>query len=269
MIHETATIDKSAEIAEDVEIAPNVTIEEKVRIGSGTKIGPGATIAAYTTVGKDCEIHQNAVIGGKPQDKKFRGEVSETIIGDRNVIREFVTINRGTEGGGGKTVIGDDNLIMCYVHIAHDCIVGNQNVISAYSALAGHILVDDKVAIQGMVGIHHFCRIGSMACIGGMSKVTTDVPPYLMADGIPCRFRGLNLVALRRNQVSAGAIAALKEVYRLLFVDKDRNQVDVISDIKECEEYSFEEVRNLVAFIEQRSENRQGRYLENTRTERK
>lgn len=264
-IHPTAIVADGAELGADVEIGPYSVIDDHVKIGDGTQIGANVRILENTTIGKKCEIHYGAVVGGVPQDKKFHGEKTETIIGDENVIREYVTINRGTEGGGAKTVLGDRNLIMSYVHIAHDCILANDIILASYTALTGHVVVDDFAATSGMVGIHHFCRIGKMAYVGGMSKVTQDVPPYVTADGNPCRNRALNLVGLRRNALSPGAIAALKEAYRVLFMDKRGNLSDVIESFKESEEYSFDEVKHLVKFIEERSLNTKARYLENFR----
>lgn len=264
-IHPTAIISPDAKLAEDVEVGPYSTVDPNVEIGAGTVIGDNVRILEYTKIGSNCEVHHGAVVGGVPQDKKFKGEVTWTIIGDDNVIREYVTINRGTEGGGSKTVIGDRNLIMSYVHIAHDCVLGNDIILASYTALTGHVVVEDFAATSGMVGIHHFCRIGKMSYVGGMSKVTQDVPPYVMADGNPCRNRALNLVGLRRHQFSPGAIAALKEAYRVLFLQKDGNLSDVIQQFKDSEEHSFEEVQNLVRFIEERSLNNKGRYQENFR----
>lgn len=264
-IHPTAIISNEAVLGDEVEIGPYSVIEGRVKIGDRSKIGQNVRILDYTTIGKDCEIHHGSVIGNVPQDKKFKGEVTETIIGDGNVIREYVTINRGTEGGGGKTAMGDRNLIMSYVHIAHDCILGNDIILASYTALTGHVVIEDHAATSGMVGIHHFCRIGEMAYIGGMSKVTQDVPPYIMADGNPCRYRALNLVGMRRHALSAGAIAALKETFRVLFVNKDGNLSDIISKFKESEECSFPEVQKIVKFVEERQLNRQARYLETLR----
>ena len=246
-------------------MGPYSVIEDNVVLGDGCKIGPNVQICEHTVVGNNCEIHKGSVVGGIPQDKKFKGEVTRTVIGDNNVIREYVTINRGTTGGGKETLIGKGNLIMCYVHIAHDCIIGDNTIISAYAGLAGHIQIDNGAVISPMVGIHHFCRIGELAYVGGMSKVTQDVPPFIMADGNPCRFRGLNLVGLRRNQLTPGAIAALKETYRILFLEKRKNLSEMVVMMKTIEEFSFPEVQQLVGFIEERSLNFKGRYLENYR----
>lgn len=266
-IHPTAIISSDAKLGEGVTVGPYSTIEGNVVIGNNTKIGSNTRILEHTEIGESCDVHHGAVIGDIPQDKKYKGEVTKTIIGKNNVIREYVTINRGTEGGGGKTVIGDDNLIMSYVHIAHDCILANKIILASYTALTGHVVIEDYASTSGMVGIHHFCRIGKMAYIGGMSKVTQDVPPYIMADGNPCRFRALNLVGIRRHGLSPGAIAALKEAYRVLISDRSGNLADVIEKFKGSEEYSFEEVRELVQFTIERSENRQARYLETFRTD--
>ena len=264
-IHPTAVVSKDAVLGEDVQIGPFTVIEGNVSIGPRSKIGQNVRILDYTTIGEDCEIHPGSIIGNVPQDKKFKGEVTKTIIGNGNVIREYVTINRGTEGGGGQTSMGDRNLIMSYVHIAHDCILGSDIILASYTALTGHVVIEDHAATSGMVGIHHFCRVGEMAYIGGMSKVTQDVPPYIMADGNPCKFRALNLVGMRRHALSAGAIAALKETYRVLFANKEGNLSDVISKFKKSEEYSFPEVQKMVKFVEERQLNRQARYLESFR----
>lgn len=266
-IHPTAIVSGDAELGQDVEIGPYSVIEANVKIGDRSKVGQNVRILEYTEIGHDCEIHHGSVIGNIPQDIKFKGEVTHTIIGNHNVIREYVTINRGTEGGGGKTAMGDRNLIMSYVHIAHDCILGNDIILASYTALTGHVVIEDRAATSGMVGIHHFCRIGEMAYIGGMSKVTQDVPPYIMADGNPCRYRALNLVGMRRNALSAGAIAALKETFRVLFSNKEGNLSDVIAKFKESEEYSFAEVQKIVKFVEERQLNRQARYLETYRND--
>lgn len=266
-IHPTAVVSEDAQLGEGVVVGPYSVIDGDVIIGDRTEIGQNVRILDYTQIGNDCEIHHGAVIGGVPQDKKFKGERTKTIIGDHNVIREYVTINRGTEGGGGQTVLGDRNLIMSYVHIAHDCILGNDIILGSYSALTGHVVVDDFVSTSGMVGIHHFCRLGKMAYVGGMSKVTQDIPPYIMADGNPCRYRALNLVGLRRHALSPGAIAALKEAYRFFFIDKEGNLSELIESFKDSEEYSFDEVKHLVKFIEERALNTKARYLENFREE--
>jgi UDP-N-acetylglucosamine acyltransferase len=266
-IHPTALVSEQATLGANVEIGPYSVIDGNVNIGNETKIGANVRILENTQIGARCELHYGAVVGGVPQDKKYHGEETKTIIGDDNVIREYVTINRGTAGGGGQTVLGNRNLIMSYVHIAHDCILANDIILASYTALTGHVMVDDFAATSGMVGIHHFCRIGKMAYIGGMSKVTQDVPPYVMADGNPCRNRALNLVGLRRNALSPGSIAALKETYRVLFMDKRGNLSDVIESFKESEEYSFDEVKHLVTFIEERALNTKARYLENFRDE--
>ncbi|MBF0244182.1 MAG: acyl-ACP--UDP-N-acetylglucosamine O-acyltransferase [Planctomycetes bacterium] len=268
-IHPTAIVSKEAEIADDVVVGPYTIIAGGTRIGRGTVIGAHVNIGEDTIIGEECELFQGAIVGNAPQDKKYRGEKSQTFIGNRNIIREYATINKGTAGGGGKTVLGDGNLIMCYVHIAHDCIIGDRNVLTSFTGLAGHIYIENEVVLAGMVGIHHFVRVGEMAFVGGLSKVTQDVPPYVMVDGNPIKYRGLNLVGLRRNKVSPGAIAALKEAYRVLIISKEGNLRDVLSSFKESEECSFPEVRKLVAFIEERADNWQGRYRENLRNDKR
>ncbi|MCX7935388.1 MAG: acyl-ACP--UDP-N-acetylglucosamine O-acyltransferase, partial [Planctomycetota bacterium] len=201
-IHPTAVVSLDAEIGDNVEIGPFSVIGPRVRIGDGTRLRNHVTVVSHTAIGCGCDIYPQAVLGGEPQDLKFRGEESVLVIGDHNIIRECVTINRGTALGGGRTVIGDRNLIMAYVHIAHDCRIGNQCVITNCAQLAGHIVVEDMAIISGMVAVHHFVTIGTLSFVAGLSAVRTDVPPYMIVDGNPARVRKLNLEGLRRRGVT-------------------------------------------------------------------
>lgn len=214
-IHPTAIVHPSARLGRGVEIGPYCLVGENVHIGAGTKLYANVVINGYTHIGKDCQIHPFAVIGGTSQDKKFRGEISFVRIGDRNVIREFVTINRGT-GAGTSTVVGDDNHLLAYVHIAHNCVIGNKVVMSNLCQLAGHVLVGDGANIGGMAGIHQFVRIGRMAMVGGYSKVKKDVLPFATVEGNPATLRSLNLKGLERARVAVEVVSELKEAYRLL-----------------------------------------------------
>lgn len=217
MIHPTAIIHPRVELDVDVEIGPYSVIGEGVRIGKGTKVGPHVVIEGLTTIGTGCRIYQFASIGAPPQDLKFKGEPSEAIIGDGNTIREFVTINRATSHGGGKTVIGNNNLLMAYAHVAHDCRIGNNCVLANAATLAGHIGIDDYAIVGGLVAIHQFVRVGSYSLIGGASAVTLDVPPYTIAVGNRARLHGLNKVGLRRHGFTREEIDALNKAYRIIF----------------------------------------------------
>ena len=217
LIHPTATIDPKAEIGEGVEIGPYSVIEKGVSIGEGTKIGPHVVIREGTEIGKGCHLFQFASIGEAPQFSGYRGERTFLRIGDRNIIREFVTLHRGTVKGGGKTVIGNDNFIMAYAHVAHDCQIGNQVVMANGATLAGHILIEDYAIIGGLVAIHQFCRVGAFAIIGGLTGVILDIPPYTKAQGDRARLFGLNSVGLKRANFSVETLRALKKAYRIVF----------------------------------------------------
>lgn len=216
MIHPTAIVDPVAELADDVQVGPYAIISGPVKIGSGTIVGPRATIEGNTIIGSENEIFTGAVIGSRTQDKKFEGGISYLKIGSRNKIREYVTINPGTKPGT-ETVIGNDNLLMAYCHVAHDCVVKNSTVLANSATLAGHVVVDDAAIIGGLTGVHQFVHIGHLAIIGGCSKVVQDVPPYMMADGHPAEAFGLNSVGLNRAGVSKEEKAALKKAFKIIF----------------------------------------------------
>ena len=217
MIHPTAIVDASARIAPDVEVGPYACIANDVVIGEGSKIGPHAVIDAYTTIGPECRVYQFASIGAPPQSVKYAGGKTEVKIGPRCAIREFVTIHRGTEFGGGITEIGEDCMLMAYTHIAHDCRIGNRVLFANNATLAGHISVGDNATIGGLVAIHQFVNIGRHAFIGGKSAVVKDVPPYVIAAGDRARLYGLNTVGLKRNNFPEETLLALKKAYRIIF----------------------------------------------------
>ncbi|HEY2346475.1 MAG TPA: acyl-ACP--UDP-N-acetylglucosamine O-acyltransferase [Xanthomonadaceae bacterium] len=217
-IHPTAVIDPAARIGAGVTIGPYSVIGADVEIGEGCSIASHVTIDGPTRIGRDNRIHAHAAIGGDPQDKKYGGERSELVVGDRNAIREFATINRGTGDGGGTTRIGDDNWIMAYVHIAHDCTVGDNTVFANNATLAGHVEVGDFVILGGFSGIHQFCKIGDYAFIGMGSLINADVPPFVMVAGSYAKPRGINSEGLRRHGFDAERIAAIKRAYRALYV---------------------------------------------------
>jgi UDP-N-acetylglucosamine acyltransferase len=217
-IHPTAIIDPAARLADDVTVGPYTLIGADVVIGAGTKIGAHCVITGPTTIGRDNAIHHHASLGGDPQDKKFRGERTELVIGDRNTIFEFTTFSRGTPDGGSVTRIGDDNWIMAYVHIAHDCVVGNHCVFANNATLAGHVTVEDHVILGGFTGIHQFCKIGAHAFTAISAAVNRDVPPFVYAAGQYAVPRGVNSEGLKRRGYSAERISAIKKAYRTLYM---------------------------------------------------
>ncbi|MEO7337277.1 MAG: acyl-ACP--UDP-N-acetylglucosamine O-acyltransferase [Caldimonas sp.] len=216
-VHPTALIERGAELAETVDVGAYSIIGPAVRVGAGTTIGPHCVVEGRTTVGRDNRIFQFCSLGAIPQDKKYAGEDTELHIGDRNTIREFCTFNVGTAQDSGVTRIGSDNWIMAYVHIAHDCQVGNQTILANNATLAGHVHLDDWVFIGGLTGVHQFVKIGAHAMAGFASAVTQDVPPYMTVDGNPLAVRGFNVEGLRRRGFDAGRIAAVKQMHRLLY----------------------------------------------------
>ncbi len=215
-IHPTAVIHPKAELHETVRVGPYAVIGEHVRIAAHTIIGAHVVIEGWTEIGEGNQIFPGAVLGSEPQDLKYNGAPSQVVIGNGNRIREFVTINRATNEGE-ATLIGDNNLLMAYTHVAHNCVIENQVVITNAVALAGHIHIESQARIGGMVGIHQFTRIGRLAMVGAMSRVDRDVPPYMLVEGHPARIRGLNVVGLRRAKSMEGALPVLREAYRLLY----------------------------------------------------
>jgi len=218
MVHATAQIAPGVKLGADVDIGAYSVIAADVEIGDGTVLGPHVVVNGPTRIGRGNHIHAFASIGGDPQDKKFEGERSELVIGDRNRIREFVTINRGTSQGGGATRIGNDNWIMAYVHIAHDCQVGNHTVFSNNATLAGHVVIGDHVILSGFSGVHQFCRIGEHAFIGMGCLVNGDVPPFVIMANEYGRPRGINTEGLKRRGFSAERIAGIRRAYKVLYM---------------------------------------------------
>jgi len=218
MIHASAVIDPAARLGANVSVGAFSVIGAGVDIGDGTTIAPHVVIQGPTRLGRDNRVFAFASLGADPQDKKFHGERSELVIGDRNTIREFVTINRGTADGGGATRIGDDNWIMAYVHIAHDCQVGNHTIFSNNATLAGHVEIGDYAILSGFAGVHQFCRVGAHAFIGMGCLVNGDVPPFVMMASDYGRPRGINAEGLRRRGFSAERIAAIKRAYKTLYM---------------------------------------------------
>ena len=217
MIHPTAIIDPKAEIESDVEIGPYSVIGENVFIGTGTVIGTHVVIDPYTTIGQDCHIFQYAAIGAIPQSLKFKGEKTYVKISRGAIIREFVTIHRGTEFGGGITEIGEECFLMAYTHIAHDCLIGRKVVMSNNATLAGHITIGDYATVGGLSAIHQFANVGEFAFIGGKTGVPKDIPPFVIASGERARLHGLNTVGLKRHGFSKKTLNELKKAYRIIF----------------------------------------------------
>ncbi len=247
-IHETALVDPRAEIDSDVEVGPYSIVGGCVRIGKGTRIKSHVVVEGRTTLGEENVIFQFATVGSMPQDLKYKGEPSELIIGSHNTVREFVSINPGTAGGGMITRIGNRNLLMMYCHIAHDCILGNHNIIANGATLGGHVVVEDYVIVGGLVGIHQFTKVGRGAILGAGSMVSKDVPPYCNATGDRARLHGLNLEGLRRRGVGKEKIEALKKAYRIMFRSKLKTR-DAIAEVRR-ELSGCAETEELVTFVE-------------------
>lgn len=250
MIHPTAIVDPKAEINGGVEIGPYSIIEKDVLIGEGTRIGPHVVIREGTTTGKRCQIFQFSSIGEAPQAVAYKGEKTSLIIGDDNIIREFVTFHRGTVKGGGKTVIGDRNFFMAYSHVAHDCQIGHQVVMANGATLAGHIVIEDYAVIGGLSAIHQFCRVGAHAFISGLTGVVLDIPPYMLAAGSRAKLFGLNTVGLKRQKFSEETIRALKTAYRIIF-RSGLTLEKAIKKVEESEIFQIPEVEHLLRFIQQ------------------
>lgn len=247
MIHKTAIIDAKAELDSGVEIGPYCIIGPQVKIAKNTKLAPHVVIDGWTKIGEGCRIFQFASLGAIPQDLKYKGEESWVILGNNNTIREFVTIHRGTAQSGGKTIMGDNNLLMAYSHVAHDCKIGNQVILANAATLAGHIEIEDYAIVGGLVGIHQFLKLGRHCIIGGGSGVNQDIPPYMMANGQRAKLYGVNNIGLKRHNFSPEAVSNLKKAYHIIFrsgltVKKALDQVQ--TEIK-----NSPEVDHLISFI--------------------
>jgi UDP-N-acetylglucosamine acyltransferase len=216
-IHPTAIVEEGAQIAADATVGPFSIIGPKVTLGPGCVIDHHVSLSGQTTLGAGNRVFPFASIGSIPQDLKYHGEDSTLVIGDRNTFREFTTINIGTEGGGGTTVIGSGNLLMAYVHVAHDCRIGNGVVMANCATLAGHIEILDHAIIGGLTAIHQFVRVGEFSMVGGASAVTMDIPPFMTASGNRAELHGLNLVGLKRRGFPEDDISGLKKAYRIIF----------------------------------------------------
>jgi len=246
-IHPTAIIGPQAELGENVSIGPYSIIEGEVYIDSGTQIGAHVYIDRYTRIGKNCRISPFTTIGTPPQDKRYKGEKTEVVVGDENWIREYVTIHRGTAEGGGKTQIGNQNLLMAYCHVAHDCQLGNGIVMANVATLAGHVTIGDYVNIGGLAAVQQFVQVGAYSFIGGKSAVVQDIPPYVIAAGDRAKLFGLNVVGLKRHDFSNDLIAALKKAYQIVIRSHLTIKEAIIRVEKEVP--SFPELTQFLDFI--------------------
>ncbi len=240
MIHPTAIVDPGAEVDPTVTVGPYAVIRENVFIGAETQIGSHVVIDPYTTIGPGCRIFQFAALGAVPQAIKFGGEKTYLKIGKGTIVREFVTVHRGTEFGGGITEVGEENYLMAYSHIAHDCKTGRQVILANAATLAGHIEIGDHVTVGGLVAIHQFVRIGHYAYVGGKSAVVKDIPPYVIAAGDRATLHGLNTVGLKRHGMSQGTLSQLKKAYRIIFrigltlneaMERVRAEVELVPEV--------------------------------------
>jgi UDP-N-acetylglucosamine acyltransferase len=248
MIHPTAHIDPGARVGARVSIGAYSIIGADVDIGEDTSIGPHCVINGPTRIGVDNRIYSHAALGIDPQDKKFAAERTELVIGDRNTIREFTTFSRGTADGGGVTTIGDDNWIMAYVHIAHDCRIGSNTILANNATLAGHAVIEDWVILGGFVGVHQFCRIGAHAFIGMGSLINADVPPFVLVATKYAAPRGINAEGLKRRGFDAARIASIKRAYRALFVS-GKPMAEAMQELTGSAQDSAD-VRQMLEFIE-------------------
>jgi len=247
-IHPTATVHPTAHLGNNVEIGPYTTIGPEVSIGDGTVIHSHCIISKWTSIGKENCIHHGTTIGAPPQDYRYKGEKNKVVIGDRNMIREFVTIHLPT-GEGAETRIGDDNFIMVHAHIPHNCKVGNQTVIGGYVGIGGHTIIEDHAVIGGLAGIHQHCRIGKLAMIGAQTKIVQDIPPFMLVDGNPAQMRGVNTIGLERRGIPSSSQVEIKKAFKILYQSK-MNLSQATSEIKKKLKQT-DEIRHLASFLEE------------------
>ncbi len=249
MIHPTSIVDTKAGIGADVEIGPYCIIKGDVEIGKGTRLLSHVIVEGSTRIGEDCTIHPFSCIGLPPQDLKYKGEDTRLLIGRNNIIREYTTIHRASVGGDGVTLINDNNFLMAYVHIAHDCKVGSNIIMANAATFAGHVSVEDYAVIGGLVAVHQFTRIGKYAMVGGFSGIGQDIPPYMVASGARAKLFGPNIIGLKRHGFSEASIAAIRKAYKILFRGKSTLK-DAIKKVRE-EVPPSDEITHLIEFIEQ------------------
>jgi len=250
MIHPTAVVHPRAVVAEGAEVGPFCVVGEHVKIGARTRLLAHVVVNGYTTIGEDSEIHPFCSLGAPSQDRKYRGERSYTTIGARTVIRELVTVHRAT-GEEEVTSIGDDTLLLAYVHVAHNCRIGNRVTMSSTAQLAGHVVIEDYATVGGLTGVHQFVRIGAHAMVGGVSRISNDVPPYCLVSGNPAQPYGLNTVGLRRAEFTPEVVSELKECYKIVY-RSGYNISQAIETLRAT--VKTEQGRHLLTFLEARTE---------------
>ena len=248
LIHPTALIHNKAELDSSVTVGPYAIIGENVKVGKNTKIHSHALLQGHTTIGEENEIYSFAAVGNPPQDLKYKGEKTTLEIGNKNIIREYVTMQPGTVQGGGKTIVGHENLLMAYTHIAHDCVVGNLNVLANGTQLAGHVTIHNMVVLGGLVAVHQFVVVGDMCMASGGSIIRKDIPPFCMADGFRAGLRGLNTVALYRRNVAPNVRSAIKNAYKIIFMENFPTIEDALRHIPE-EDMKHSEIKYFTSFI--------------------
>ncbi len=264
VVHPLSVVESGAELGEGVIVGPFCHVHAGARIGARTRLLSHVVVCNHTVVGSDNVVHPGAVLGGTPQDKTYRGEATTLTIGNGNVVRECVTINRGTVKGGGNTIVGDKNLLMACSHIGHDCVLGNEIILANAVLIAGHVHIGDRAVLAGAVACHHFARIGRMAYVGGMSRVVHDVPPFTKVAGERVRVRALNVVGLQRAAIPEEQIEELKRVYSHLF----RKQAALAAAVATVEAEAGSLAAELIQFVREWTSAPAGRFLEQFRTDR-
>jgi UDP-N-acetylglucosamine acyltransferase len=262
-VHPTAVVERGARLADDVRIGPLCCVSSGATIGRGTILESHVTIMGDVQLGERNHLFPNAVIGGEPQDVSYRGAPTRVVIGDRNVIREGVTVNRGTEKEEGVTTIGDGNFLMACCHVAHDCRIGDGCILANGTLLGGHVRVHSRASLSGAVAVHHWVTIGGWSFVAGLSRVLHDVPPFMLCEGLPARPRCVNLVALRRGGFAEEAIDAIAEAHRLLY--RAKVGVTAAAEILGSQGMLPPEVQQLIEFLSRQREGRHGRAREGRR----
>ncbi len=268
-IHPTAVVDPQADLAEEVEVGPLCYVGPQVVIGPGTRLVSHVVVLGLTILGRDNTVWPNVVLGGDPQDLKYKSGPTQLIIGDANDIRESVTIHKGTENDQGVTRVGNHNLVMAYVHIAHDCVIGDRVVLANSVALAGHVVVEDHAAVGGQSGVHHFVTIGQYGYVGGMTRIVQDTPPFMVVEGNPAKVRQPNLIGLARHGFSNENIDHLKDAYRRLFRNSANGEgvgqtAEMLVQLEQ--DYADDEhIISLIQFMRNTTNGMHGRYRETLR----
>ncbi len=232
-VHALAVVDPAAEIHPQATVGPFCLVRGRVVLGAGVELVSHVTVIGRTTIGDGTKVFPGAVVGGDPQDLKFKNEDSEVIIGRNCRVHECVTVNKGTEGGGMKTVVGDDCLLMAYCHVAHDCILGNRVIVGNAANLAGHVNLADRSVVGPMTGVHHFVSVGELAYVGAMCGIKFDIPPYMIAEGNPAEPRNVNQIGMRRAGIPEDQISAMRDAYRILFHDRSRPRAEALEELRD------------------------------------